>query len=155
MAFDFNKKKAMKKTFTHVAKSGFPLLILFLLSCNSSRRSIGIEEGWELLSERKVNFIKDKDEITITKRTPYTAVRFKVEEKDVHINDLKIYFDNGDKLEPSMDEAIPANEYSRVIDLGKEGRYIDRIEFKYRSTGNILKGRANVLVLGKKYYREY
>ena len=54
-----------------------------------------------------------------------------------------------------MDEAIPANEYSRVIDLGKEGRYIDRIEFKYRSTGNILKGRANVLVLGKKYYREY
>ena len=41
-----------------------------------------------------------------------------------------------------MDEAIPANEFSRVIDLGREGKYLDHIEFKYRSTGNILKGRA-------------
>jgi len=146
----------MKKTFTHVIRWGLPLpILLFLLSCNSSRRSIGIEEGWELLSERKVNFVKDKDDITINNRTPYTAVRFKVEDKDVHINDLRIYFDNGDKLEPNMDDDIPANEFSRVIDLGREGRYIDRIEFKYRSTGSILRGRANVLVLGKKYYREY
>jgi hypothetical protein len=102
-----------------------------------------------------VNFVKDKDEITINNRTPYTAVRFKVEDRDVHINDLKIYFDNGDKLEPNMDEAIPANEFSRVIDLGREGRYLDHIEFKYRSTGNILKGRANVILLAKKYYRDY
>ena len=146
----------MEKTFTHVSKWSLALVIFsFLLGCNSSRRSIGIEEGWELLSERKVNFVKDKDEITINNRTPYTAVRFKVEDKDVHINDLTIYFDNGDKLEPNLDEAIPANQYSRVIDLGREGRYIDHIEFKYRSTGNILKGRANVLVLGKKYYRDY
>ncbi len=146
----------MEKTFTHVFKLGFSLLMFsFLFSCNSSRRSIGIEEGWELLSERKVNFVKDKDEITINNRTPYTAVRFKVEDRDVHINDLKIYFDNGDKLEPNMDEAIPANEFSRVIDLGREGRYLDHIEFKYRSTGNILKGRANVILLAKKYYRDY
>jgi hypothetical protein len=146
----------MKKTFTHVVKRALPLVIFsFLLSCNSSRRSIGIEEGWELITERKVNFVKDKDEITINNRIPYTAVRFKVEDKDVHINELKIYFDNGDKLEPKMDDAIAADEFSRVIDLGREGRYVDHIEFKYRSTGSLLKGRANLLVLGKKYYREY
>jgi hypothetical protein len=146
----------MTKTFTHVTKWALRLVIFsFLLSCNSSRRSIGIEEGWELITERKVNFVKDKDEITINNRTPYTAVRFKVEDKDVHINELKIYFDNGDKLEPKMDDAIAADEFSRVIDLGREGRYVDHIEFKYRSTGSLLKGRANLLVLGKKYYREY
>ena len=149
------KKKVMEKMSTHLKRLGFALFFASLLSCHSSRRSIGIEEGWELLSERKVNFVKDKDEITVNNRIAYTALRFKVEDKDVHINDLKVYFDNGDKLEPSMDEAIPANEFSRVIDLGREGRYIDHIEFKYRSTGNILKGRANVLVLGKKYYRDY
>ena len=143
----------MKKTFTHAFGFAFFLLICSFVSCHSSRRSIGIEEGWELLSERKVNFVKDKDEVTVSNHTPYTAVRFKVEDKDVHINDLTIYFDNGDKLEPNIDDAIPANEYSRVIDLGREGRYIDHIEFKYRSTGNVLKGRANVLLLGKKYYR--
>jgi hypothetical protein len=66
-----------------------------------------------------------------------------------------VYFQNGDKLEPSLDEAIKAGELSRVIDLGREGRYIDHIEFNYRSAGNILTGRANVLVLGRKYYRDY
>ena len=41
----------------------FAILILSLTACSSSRRSIGIEEGWELLSESKVNFVRDKDEI--------------------------------------------------------------------------------------------
>jgi len=131
------------------------IFVVLFVSCHSSRRSIGIEEGWELLSEQKVNFVKDKDEIVINNRTPYTAMRFKVEDRDVHIKDLKVYFQNGDKLEPNIDDDIQAGEFSRVIDLGREGRYIDHIEFRYRTTAPILKGRANVLVLGKKYYRDY
>ena len=145
-------KKRFTKSCLSIASAAF---VLVLVSCHSSRRSIGIEEGWELLSEQKVNFVRDKDEIVLNNRTPYTAMRFKVEDKDVHINDLKVYFQNGDKLQPNINEDIQADQFSRVIDLGREGRYIDRIEFKYRTTGNILKGRANVLVLGKKYYRDY
>lgn len=145
----------MKKFTGVVFKTVFILFIVLLVSCNSSRRSIGIEEGWELLGEQKVNFVRDKDAIVVNSRTPYTAMRFKVEDRDVHINDLKVYFQNGDKLEPNIDEDIQKGQVTRVIDLGREGRYIDRIEFKYRTTGNILKGRANVLVLGKKYYRDY
>jgi hypothetical protein len=127
----------------------------FACSCGSSRRSIGIEEGWELLSENKVNFVRDKDEIKINSRNQFTAIRFKVEDRDIRINDIKIYFDNGDKLEPNIDDEIKADDYSRIIELARDGRYIDKIEFRYRTTGNILKGRANVLVLGKKYYGRY
>lgn len=128
------------------------IVALFLFSsCGSSRRSIGLEEGWELLSERKVNFVRDKDEIVIESRNQFTALRFKVEDRDVRLNDLKVYFDNGDKLEPSLDEIIPANQSSRIIELARDGRRIDKIEFRYRTTGNVLKGRANVLVIGKKY----
>jgi hypothetical protein len=138
-----------------MTKRYFPVVIalctLFFTSCGSSRRSVGVEEGWELLSEQKVNFVRDKDEIIIDSRNQYTAVRFKVEDKDVRINDLKIYFRNGDKLEPSLDEVIPANQMSRIIELAREGRDIDKIEFKYRTTGSFLSGRANVLVFGKKY----
>lgn len=130
-------------------------VVALIASCHSSRRLVGIEEGWELLGEEKVNFVRDKDEIVINNRTLYTAMRFKIEDKDVHINDLKVYFQNGDKLEPNIDEDIKAGQLSRVIDLGREGRYIDRIEFKYRTTGSLLKGRANVLILGEKYYRGY
>ena len=125
--------------------------VVLFTSCGSSRRSIGLEEGWELLSERKVNFVRDKDEIAIESRNQFTALRFKVEDRDVRLNDLKVYFDNGDKLEPALDEVIPADQSSRIIELARDGRRIDKIEFKYRTTGNLLKGRANVLVIGKKY----
>lgn len=131
------------------------LSVTSLLSCGSSR-TVAIEEGWELLAEQKVNFVRDKDEIKVTSRNQFTGIKFRVQEKDVRINDLKIYFDNGDKLEPSLDAIIPAGEESKIIELGREGRNIDRIEFKYRSTGNLLDGRANVLVFGKRFnlYRD-
>src|SRR5690348_1868896 len=99
-----------------------------IVSCSSSRRSIGVEEGWDLLSSEKVNFVSDKDEIKINSQSQYTAIRFKVEDKDVRIHDLKIYYRNGDKLEPKIDEIIPAEAYSREIELALDGRYLDRIE---------------------------
>ena len=148
----------MKKIFT-IKNSFFLTMLLFSLtiisSCGTPRRSIGIEEGWELLSERKVNFLRDKDEIPVRSRNQFTAIRFHVEDRDIHLNDLKIYFQNGDKLEPALDDVISAGQSSRIIDIAAEGRYIEKIEFKYRTTGNVLKGRANVLVLGKRYYPGY
>jgi hypothetical protein len=139
---------------------GMPFILsifatVLFTSCGSSRRSIGIEEGWELLSERKVNFVRDKDEITVESRNMFTALQFKVEGRPIRLNDLKVFFENGDKLEPAIDEVIPADATSRVIELAREGRRIDRIEFKYRTTGNLLEGRANVLVLGKRYSPGY
>lgn len=130
----------------------FYLLFLFFLSVVScsTTRSIPIEEGWALLAERKVDFISDKDEIDVSSPSQFTAIKFRVEEKEVHINDLKILFDNGDRLAPALELTIPAGQESKVIELASEGRTIRKIEFKYRSTGNVLQGRANVLVFGKK-----
>ena len=141
----------MKKFFTQMG--AFIMISSLILSCGSSRRSIGIEEGWELLSEEKVNFVRDRDEIVVNNKRPYTALRFKVEGRDVHLSDLTIHFDNGDKLEPNLDDDIAAGQYSRSIELGTEGKYINKIEFKYRTLGNVLKGRANVLLFGERYDR--
>ncbi len=137
------------------SKTLFIVSVLFLViatvSCYSTRRSLAIEDGWDLLGEEKVNFVRDKDEIDVRSRGVYTDIRFKVEDREVRINDLKIYFQNGDKLEPSIDFVIGANQESRIIELSKDGRNIDKIEFRYRTTGNILQGRANILVFGKRY----
>lgn len=139
-----------------ILKTGFHLswllLVLMLVtSCGSSRRVVGVEQGWEVLGQRKVNFVRDKDEIDVKTRNMYTAIRFRVEDRDIKISDLKIYYSNGDKLEPNISEDIAAGQSSKVIELAKDGRYIDKIEFKYRTTGNILKGRATVLIVGKLY----
>lgn len=138
----------MKKIFGLALLSS---LLIFSVSCGSSRRTLVVEEGWEMLGQDKVNFIRDKDVIDVTSENKYTAIKFRVEDRDIHLNDLKVYFTNGDKLEPAMDEVISKDQYSRIIEVGKEGRMIDKVEFTFRTTGNILKGRANLIVLGKKY----
>ncbi len=128
------------------------ILLLFILNaCAPPRRSISIEQGWDLLGESKVDFIRDKDVIDVHSTYKLTAIRFKVEKKEVRLNDLKIYFQNGDKLEPSLDDIIAADEYSKEIELSQDGKFVTKIEFKYRTTGNVFKGRANVLVFGKRY----
>ena len=151
------KENFMKRMFT---KNYSVIFLLFMSvsmfsSCFTTRRSIPIEEGWELLGENKVNFVRDTDELSVNSRNQFTDIRFRVEGREVRINDLKIYFQNGDKLEPAIDLMIQADRESRNIELAKDGCIIDRIEFRYRTTGNILKGRANVLVYGKKYTPGY
>ncbi|MDB5200498.1 MAG: hypothetical protein JWO92_2461 [Chitinophagaceae bacterium] len=135
-------------------KKILPAIILLMIinsSCAPTRRSISIEEGWDLLGEQKVNFVRDKDIIEVHSTYKFTALRFKVEAHEVRLNGLKIYYQNGDKLEPALDDIIPADQYSKEIELSQDGKFITRIEFTYRTTGNILKGRANVLVFGKRY----
>jgi hypothetical protein len=112
---------------------------------------VGLEEGWEVLGESKVNFIRDKDVIPVQSRSSFTAIRFRVEDRDIRISELKVQFDNGDKLEPAIDEEVKAGDNSRIIDLAREGRIINNIEFSYRTTGSILQGRAKVLIIGRRY----
>ncbi len=130
-------------------------LILTSFSCGSSRRALAVEEGWDLLGELKVNFGRDRDILEVRSSTRYTNIRFKVEEKEIKLNELKVVYRNGDKLEPTIDETIAADQFSRIIELGPEGKDIVRIEFKYRSTGSLLTGRANVLIFGKRYNPGY
>ena len=127
------------------------LFSVISFSCGSSRRSIAIEEGWDLLGESKANFVRDKDAIQVHSNSRYSAIRFKVEEREIKLSDLKVVYMNGDKLEPSIEEVIPADQTSRIIELGLEGKNISQIEFKYRTTGNLLKGQAKILVFGRRY----
>lgn len=125
-------------------------LMILQTSCGPTRRSIAIEEGWDLLGEQKVNFIRDKDVIEVHSNYRFSAIRFKVEGKEIRLNGLKIQFQNGDKLEPAIDDIIAPDQYSKEIEISQEGKFITSIEFRYRTTGNVLKGRGNVLVFGKR-----
>lgn len=141
----------MSKHLSLMKQLGLVLFLFIWTACGSSRRSIAVEEGWELIAEQKVNFVRDKDEIDIKAGNRFTALRFQVEDREIRLNDLEITFTNGDKLTPNVDVTIPAGQYSRDILLSAEGRYIDKISFTYRTTGSLLKGRANVLVFAKRY----
>lgn len=138
-----------------VSGSIFLAMIVIVASCSSSRNTIAIEQGWELIGETKVNFVRDRDQIRVMSNNRYTAIRFRVEDKDIILKDLNIVYQNGDKLAPLIDEKLPANQNSRDIELGADGKYISSVEFSFRSTGSVLKGRAKILVFGKRFEQPY
>lgn len=147
----------MKLNFTKKFLGGMALLFITIISisCSSSRKSIAIEEGWDLLGEKKVNFVRNKDEFKVYNNNGYTAIRFKIEKRDVKIIGLQVVYQNGDVLSPVIDNVILKGEYSRVIELGVTPKNIRSINFRYRTTGSILKGRATILVFGKRYVNPY
>lgn len=130
-------------------------LIFVTISCGSSTRTIAVEEGWELLGESKANFVRETDVINVNSRNQFTDIRFKVEKRDIKLSDLKITFDSGDRLQPAVDENIQAGQESKLIELAKDGRTITKIEFRYRTTGSVVKGQAKIIVLGKRYHPGY
>ena len=130
-------------------------MISVSFSCGSSRRTVAIEEGWEILGELTVNFARDRDILQVNSSSRYSALRFKIEERAVKIQELKIVFANLDKLEPAIDEEVQPDQYSKIIELGPEGKEVRSVEFNYRTTGNLLKGRAKVLVFGKRFVPLY
>src|SRR6266705_7169068 len=117
-------------------------MILIMASCGPTRRSIAIEQGWDLLGELKADFVRDKDAIEVHSSNKFTDIRFKVEKREIRLNNLTVFYQNGDKLSPALDDIIPADQYSRDIEIAPDGKYIYKIEFKFRTMGNVLKGRA-------------
>ena len=124
-------------------------------SCGSTRNSIAVEEGWELLGETKAGFIRETDVINVNSRNQFTAIRFKVEGAEIKLSGLGVYFESGDKLSPAVDESIAAGQESRVIELAADGRTITKIDFKYRTIGSLIKKKASILVFGKRYHTGY
>ncbi len=133
----------------------FISLVIISFSCGSTRNSIAVEEGWELLGETKAGFIRETDVINVNSRNQFTAIRFKVEGAEIKLSELGVFFESGDKLSPAVDETIPAGKESRLIELAADGRTITKIEFKYRTVGSIIKKKANILIFGKRYHTGY
>ena len=141
----------MKRYFENNSLMAFTLITLLFSVIFSSFKPVpkNSNDNWDLLATRKVDFVRDKDVIQIGSGTSYSAIKFSAQDKPIAISEVKVYFANGDKLEPTVDDIIKQGEESKVIELSGDGKAISKIEFKYRTIGSILKGRATVMIYGR------
>jgi hypothetical protein len=106
-------------------------------------------QQWNLLGEKRVSFLVDRDVIHVTGNDNYSQLKVKVKDGPVHIMDMDVHFENGDKFDVSIRQRIPQGGESRVIDLPGGSRNVRKIEFWYETKG-FKKGRASVQVWGKR-----
>ena len=119
---------------------------LFFLALSS----FVILDEWRIIGERSVKFSSDKDVIRVGGNDWYTKLKIKVVDAPLHISNFDVIFENGERFDVALRNDIPQGGESRVIDLSGAERRIDRIEFRYKSTGKLRKGTANVIVFGRR-----
>ena len=125
-------------------------IIFLLASIGLILSSFTLQNDWKIIGERSVKFSSDKDVIKVGGNDWYTKLKIKVVDAPLHIADMDIIFENGEKMDVAIRENIRQGGESRIIDLPGGERRIDKIEFRYRTTGRLRNGTANVIVFGKR-----
>jgi len=107
-------------------------------------------KDWRKLGSTTANFSRDRDEIRCAGKGLVWQIVFEVRNTAVNFDDVEVHFLNGTKLDVQVRSAVRAGQRSRVINLPGEARVISRIVFRYRSVEAGGRGKAEVVVWGKK-----
>lgn len=100
-----------------------------------------------LFGSQKVGFGVDRDVIRVGGEIgKFDRLRLRVLDNDIHINELKVIYANGEPDSLAINEDLKLSTYTKWLDL-KGDRFIREIQFNYRSRPNV-KGQATVEVFG-------
>ena len=126
-----------------------PLFFVFAIVLLSFTTKDKLTQQWTLIGEKRVSFLIDHDIIHATGNDNYSKIKVKVKDGPVHIIDMDVHFENGDKMDVALKQRIPKGGESRVIDLPGGSRNVRKIEFWYETKG-FRKGRGTVQVWGQR-----
>jgi hypothetical protein len=123
------------------------LVFTTLLSfCSSSKKAM---HNWKFVGDKIAAYGTDRDVIFVTGNDFYRQIKIKVTGAPLHIMDMDVYFENGEKINVALKNKFRQGQESRVIDFPGAERRIKKIEFLYSTIG-FAKGKARVAVWGKR-----
>ena len=105
-------------------------------------------QQWSLVGEKKVSFLVDKDVMQVTGGGNYSQIKFKAKDGPVHLLNVSVHLENGDKIDVGINQKFANGSESAVIDL-PGSRNIKKIEVWYEMKG-FSKGKGRVQVWGKR-----
>jgi hypothetical protein len=118
--------------------------LLFLIGATSFTTL----QGWKFVGDKWAAYGPDRDVLRIGGKDAFRQIKFKITDGPLHVTDVDVYFENGEKMNVALKNNFRAGQESRVIDLPGGVRRLDRIEFLYSTIGRS-KGRARIAVWGK------
>ena len=106
------------------------------------------EGGDVLFGAQYVGFVNDRDVIRVGNEIgKFDRIRLRVLENDIHINELKVVYANGETDSLAINAEIPKNSRTNWIDL-KGDRFIKEIQMIYHSKPSF-RGQARIEVFGQ------
>lgn len=125
------------------------LILLASLAVIVTASSFTTVQSWKYIGDKWAAFGPDRDVLRVGLRDEFRQMKLKVTDGPLHIEDMDVYFENGEKMNVVLKNHFRAGQESRVIDFPGGVRRLDRIEFKYSTIGRA-KGRARVAVWGRR-----
>lgn len=123
------------------------LLIAAIMSFCAPVKSGFAPSGWTFIGDKIAAYGTDRDVLWVTGNDTYRQIKIKVTNAPLHIIDMDVYFDNGEKMNVALKNKFRQGDESRVIDLPGGMRHLKKIEFLYETIG-FRKGKARVGVWG-------
>jgi Protein of unknown function (DUF2541) len=109
---------------------------------------VATDGGDVLFGAQYVGFGVDRDVIRVGNEIgKFDRIRLRVLDNDIHINEIKVVYANGETDALAVDADIPKNSRTNWIDL-KGDRFIKEIQMVYRSKPSF-RGQARIEVFGQ------
>jgi CBS domain-containing protein len=106
------------------------------------------EGGDVLFGAQYVGFLTDRDVIRIGPEVgKFAKIRLRVLDNDIHINEMRVVYANGESDSLAINADIPKNSRTNWIDL-RGDRFIKEIQLVYRSRPSF-SGRARIEIFGR------
>ena len=80
----------------------------------------------------------------------FKALQIRVKDANIHLDDVNVEFDGGEKQDVSLKSSFKAGEKSKVIDLVNAPRGLKKVGFVYRTVPNTSDDRAEIELWGLK-----
>lgn len=106
-------------------------------------------QGWKFIGDKIAAYGVDRDVLWVTGNDAFSQIKVRVTDAPLHIIDMDVYFENGEKMNVPLKNKFRQGQESRVIDFPGGIRQIKKIEFLYETIG-VRKGKARVAIWGKK-----
>jgi len=108
-----------------------------------------IPQEWKFIGDKIAAYGTDRDVLWVTGNDLYRQIKIRVTDGPLHIIDMDVYFENGEKMNVELKNKFRQGQESRVIDFPGGERRLKKIEFLYSTIGRA-KGKARVAVWGKR-----
>ena len=102
-----------------------------------------------LLGEKEVSFRVERDDLVVgLKEGLFSRLMFEVEKNDLEMIKVQVTYGNGKSDVIPLRHFFKEDSRSRIIDLPGAKRIIRSITFFYKTTGQLVDGRAVIKVYG-------
>ena len=111
---------------------------------------VSAKPGWHKIGEVKASFKMENESISVLGKDAFKAIKLKVTDAPINIENIQVFYENGDPENISVKNELKSGSETRVIDLKGGTRELKKVVFTYKTLPNAKNDKAHVELYGLK-----